>query len=46
MMSKFMRILPEDTFLFPKASLLKHLLLILIPLANLVNTHRYLLHTE
>lgn len=41
-----MRILPEDTFLFPKASLLKHLLQILIPLANLVNTHGYLLHTE
>ena len=41
-----MRILPEDTILFPKASLLKHLLRILIPLANLVNTHGYLLHTE
>jgi hypothetical protein len=41
-----MRILPTDTFLFPKASLLKHLLWILIPLANLVNTHGSLLHTE
>ena len=41
-----MRILPEDKFLFPKASLLKHLLRILIPLASLVDTHGYLLHTE
>lgn len=37
-----MRILPEDTFLFPNASLLKHVLEILIPLANLVNSHGYL----
>lgn len=42
----FIRILPEDTILFPKASLPKHLLWSLIPLANLVNTHGYLLHTE
>lgn len=41
-----MRILPEYTFLFPKASFLKHILRILIPFANLVNTHAYLLHTE
>lgn len=38
--------MPKDTFLFPKASLQKHLLLILIPLANLVNTYGCLLHTE
>lgn len=41
-----MRILPEDTILFPKASLLKHLLWNLIPPATLVNTHGYDLHTE
>jgi hypothetical protein len=38
----FMRIFPEDTFSFPKASLGVNL----IPPANLVNTHGYLLHSE
>ena len=46
MMSSLWELCLKTQFYSPKASLLKHLLRILIPLANLVNTHGYLLYTE